>query len=89
MNQFVPSVCVIGAGPSGIAAAKECLQSGLGDKLVVYEKSDQVGGNWVYREGEGHSSVYDTTHIISSKYYSEYGIFPFRRARRTTRTTAT
>ena len=77
MNQSVPSVCVIGAGPSGIAAAKECLQSGLGDKLVVYEKSDQVGGNWVYREGEGHSSVYDTTHIISSKYYSEYEDFPF------------
>ncbi len=72
-----PRIAVIGAGPSGIAAAKECIQLGLGDALVVFEKSDQVGGNWVYREGSGHSSVYDTTHIISSKYYSEYEDFAF------------
>ncbi|MGH8445706.1 MAG: flavin-containing monooxygenase [Solimonas sp.] len=70
-------VAVIGAGPSGIAAAKECIQLGLGDALVVFEKSDQVGGNWVFRDGPGHSSVYETTHIISSKYYSEYEDFPF------------
>lgn len=70
-------VAVIGAGPSGIAAAKECLQNGLGDGLVVFEKSDQVGGNWVYRESESHSSVYATTHIISSKYYSEYEDYAF------------
>ncbi|HUS24305.1 MAG TPA: NAD(P)-binding domain-containing protein [Candidatus Binatia bacterium] len=68
-------VCVIGAGPSGIAAAKECLQHGLGEGLVVFEKSDQVGGNWVFRDTPGHSSVYETTHIISSKYYSEYEDF--------------
>ncbi len=72
-----PRIAVIGAGPSGIAAAKECLGTGLGDGLCVFEKSDQVGGNWVYREEPGHSSVYDTTHIISSKYYSEYEDFPF------------
>lgn len=72
-----PRVAVIGAGPSGISAAKECLQHGLGDHLVVFEKSDQVGGNWVYREDNDHSSVYSTTHIISSKYYSEYEDFPF------------
>jgi hypothetical protein len=72
-----PRVCVIGAGPSGIAAAKNCVQAGLGDGLVVYEKSDQVGGNWVFRDQPGHSSVYETTHIISSKYYSEYEDFPF------------
>ena len=70
-------IAVIGAGPSGIAAAKECIQLGLGEQLVVFEKSDQVGGNWVFRDGEGHSSVYETTHIISSKYYSEYEDFPF------------
>lgn len=72
-----PRIAVIGAGPSGIAAAKECIATGLGDGLVVFEKSDQVGGNWVYREEPGHSSVYETTHIISSKYYSEYEDFPF------------
>jgi len=76
MSQQV-RVCVIGAGPSGISAAKECIQLGLGDGLVVFEKADQVGGNWVFRESEGHSSVYETTHIISSKYYSEYEDYPF------------
>ena len=44
---------------------------------MVFEKSDQVGGNWVYREQAGHSSVYSTTHIISSKYYSEFEDFAF------------
>lgn len=77
MTGAKPLICVIGAGPSGIAAAKECLQHGLGESLVVFEKSDQIGGNWVYRETPGHSSVYETTHIISSKYYSEYEDFPF------------
>lgn len=70
-------IAVIGAGPSGIAAAKECVQQGFGAGLTVFEKSDQVGGNWVFREQAGHSSVYETTHIISSKYYSEYEDFPF------------
>lgn len=72
-----PSIAIIGSGPCGIAAAKECLAQGLGDELVVFEKSDQVGGNWVYRESASHSSVYSTTHIISSKYYSEYEDFAF------------
>ncbi|WP_081706635.1 NAD(P)/FAD-dependent oxidoreductase [Nocardia sp. CNY236] len=68
-------IAVIGAGPSGIAAAKECIAHGLGADLVVFEKSDQVGGNWVFREDPGHSSICSTTHTISSKYYSEYEDF--------------
>jgi len=67
-------VAVIGGGPSGIAAAKALLAEGL--IVVVFEKSDQVGGNWVYREEPGHSSVYETTHIISSKTFSQYEDFP-------------
>lgn len=68
-------VCVIGAGPSGITAAKNLLQVGLRN-IVVYEKGDQVGGNWVYSERITHSSVYETTHIISSKKLSQYDDFP-------------
>ena len=70
-------IAVIGAGPSGIAAGKNVFEAGLGDGLVVFEKSDQAGGNWVFREEAGHSSVYSTTHIISSKYHSAYEDFPF------------
>ncbi len=68
-------VCVIGAGPSGITAAKNLLQAGV-ENIVVYEKSDQVGGNWVYSPRLSHSSVFDTTHIISSKTMSEYCDYP-------------
>jgi thioredoxin reductase len=67
-------VCIIGAGPSGIAAAKNCLQVGI--TPVVYEKNDQVGGNWIYSPRLSHSSVFETTHIISSKRHSQYLDFP-------------
>jgi cation diffusion facilitator CzcD-associated flavoprotein CzcO len=67
-------VCVIGAGPAGIAAAKNCAQSGI--DFVVFEKNDKVGGNWVFNAKTGHSSVYENTHIISSKAWSEYEDFP-------------
>lgn len=69
-----PRVCVIGAGPSGLAAAKNCLVAGL--PVVVFEKNDKVGGNWVFDSSTGHSSVYENTHIISSKAWSEYEDFP-------------
>jgi len=68
-------VCIIGAGPSGITAAKNLLQVGI-KNLVVYEKGDQVGGNWVYSPQPSHSSVYETTHIISSKALSQYADYP-------------
>lgn len=67
-------VCVIGAGPSGIAAGRALLEEGL--DTVVFEKGDEVGGNWAYRTDPGHSSVYETTHIISSKRFSQYEDFP-------------
>jgi cation diffusion facilitator CzcD-associated flavoprotein CzcO len=67
-------VCVIGAGPSGIAAAKNAVLSGF--EVVVFEKNDKVGGNWVFNASTGHSSVYENTHIISSKTWSEYEDYP-------------
>ncbi|BES72853.1 NAD(P)-binding domain-containing protein [Marinobacter nanhaiticus D15-8W] len=67
-------VCVIGAGPSGITAAKNCLEAGL--PVTVFEKNDRIGGNWVFNAATGHSSVYENTHIISSKVWSEYEDFP-------------
>ena len=37
-------VCVIGAGPGGIAAAKNAVRFGF--DVVVFEKNDKVGDNW-------------------------------------------
>ena len=67
-------VCVIGAGPSGLTAAKNCIENGL--SVVVFEKNDRVGGNWVFNSKTGHSSVYENTHLISSKTWSEFEDFP-------------
>ena len=42
----------------------------------VFEKNDRVGGNWVFNSKTGHSSIYENTHLISSKAWSEYEDFP-------------
>lgn len=68
------NVCVIGAGPSGITAAKNLLDKGL--HVTVYDFGNEVGGNWVFSDTESHSSVFETTHIISSKKLSQYDDFP-------------
>lgn len=67
-------VAVIGAGPSGIAALKALLAEG--HDAVAFEQGDRIGGNWVFRPGSSHSSVYETTHIISSKRWSAFEDFP-------------
>ena len=68
-------VCVIGAGPSGITALKNILDQHL--EAVAYDFNSDVGGNWIYSENESHSSVFETTHIISSKTLSQYEDFTF------------
>jgi cation diffusion facilitator CzcD-associated flavoprotein CzcO len=67
-------VAVVGAGPSGIAALKALLAEG--HEALAFEQSDRIGGNWVFRPEPSHSSVYETTHIISSKRWSSYEDFP-------------
>ncbi|MHA2502494.1 MAG: flavin-containing monooxygenase [Candidatus Kariarchaeaceae archaeon] len=68
-------VCVIGAGPSGITAVKHLLQVGLTD-IVGYDANAEVGGNWIFTPDPAHSSVYETSHIISSKNWSQYHDYP-------------
>jgi len=68
-------VAIIGAGCSGIAALKNCLQAGL-KNVVCFEQNDDIGGNWIYSSQPSHSSVCETTHIISSKSLSQYLDFP-------------
>ena len=69
-------VCVIGAGPSGLPAIKNLIDAGI--SVIAYDYNSDVGGNWIYNENESHSSVFETTHIISSKTLSQYEDFPFR-----------
>ncbi len=70
----LPSVCVIGAGSSGIAAAKALHERGI--PLDCYETSDRVGGNWVFGNKNGMSSAYRSLHINTSRERMEYTDFP-------------
>jgi thioredoxin reductase len=70
----LPSVCVIGAGSSGIAAAKALHERGI--PFDCFEKSDQVGGNWVFGNRNGMSSAYRSLHINTSRERMEYSDFP-------------
>lgn len=68
-------IAVIGAGPSGITALKALLDAGF-HNAIAFDKNEQVGGNWIYKPEISHSSVFETTHIISSKALSQYAQFP-------------
>ncbi|SDD32421.1 Predicted flavoprotein CzcO associated with the cation diffusion facilitator CzcD [Algoriphagus faecimaris] len=70
-----PKVAVIGAGPSGITALKNLLDQGI--NAIALDINQDVGGNWIYSEDSSHSSVFETTHIISSKTLSQYEDFTF------------
>ncbi len=70
----LPSVCVIGAGSSGIAAAKALHERGI--PFDCFEASDRVGGNWVFGNKNGMSSAYRSLHINTSRERMEYTDFP-------------
>ncbi len=70
----LPRACIIGAGSSGIAAVKALHERSI--PFDCFEKSDQVGGNWVFGNRNGMSSSYSTLHINTSRERMEYADFP-------------
>lgn len=64
--------CIVGAGSSGLAVVKNFAAMGI--EFDCFEREDDVGGNWYY--GKPASSVYRSTHLISSKRLTEYTDFP-------------
>ena len=67
-------VAVIGAGPSGLAAARS-LQK-LGIPFQGFETHTDVGGLW--NVDNPRSTVYESAHLISSKSTTEFAEFPMR-----------
>lgn len=63
-NQSGKRVVVIGAGASGICAAKHSIENGY--HVDVYEQTSNIGGLWVYTDNTGsdehglpiHTSMY-------------------------------
>src|ERR1700737_3791296 len=70
----LPRVCVIGAGSSGMAAAKVLHQRGI--PFDCFEKGDRGGGIWVFGNSNGMSSAYRSLHINTSRERMEYSDFP-------------
>lgn len=64
--------CILGAGSSGLAAAKNFIAAGIAFDCL--EREDDVGGNWYF--GRSASSIYRSTRLISSKSLTEYTDFP-------------
>ncbi|KAK2970340.1 hypothetical protein RJ640_003308 [Escallonia rubra] len=82
------NVCVIGAGPSGLVAARELRKEG--QNVVVLEQNHDIGGQWLYDPkvededplGKGttlkvHSSMYDSLRLASPREIMGFTDFPF------------
>jgi cation diffusion facilitator CzcD-associated flavoprotein CzcO len=68
------STCVIGAGVSGLVAAKALADWGV--PYTCFEASDDVGGNWYFGNPNGRSSAYRSLHIDTSKNAISFADFP-------------
>lgn len=70
-------VCIVGAGSSGIAAAKVLQERGIA--FDCFEKGSGIGGLWRYDNDNGMSAAYASLHIISSRSLTQYSDFPMPR----------
>jgi hypothetical protein len=73
----LPKTCVIGAGSSGLVAAKA-----LADKRIpfdCFEASDRVGGLWVFGNKNQKSAAYRSLSINTSRDRMQYADFPMPR----------
>ncbi|NXN80286.1 FMO1 monooxygenase, partial [Bombycilla garrulus] len=70
-------VAVVGAGVSGLAATKCCLDEGL--EPTCFEQSQDIGGVWRYTEHieAGRPSLYPSVISNTSKEMSAFSDFPF------------
>lgn len=66
--------CIIGAGSSGIAAAKALHEADIPFDCI--EASDRIGGNWVFDNKNGMSSAYEGLYINTSRDRMQYSDFP-------------
>jgi cation diffusion facilitator CzcD-associated flavoprotein CzcO len=65
--------CIIGAGFSGVAAAKTFAERGI--PFDCLEREADIGGLWNQDTNTG--VVYDTTYLVSSRRYTGFDDFPF------------
>lgn len=64
--------CVIGAGAAGLAVCRAFVQHGV--SFDCLERENDVGG--IFNFGKPNSSIYKSTHLLSSKKTTQYPDFP-------------
>lgn len=69
-----PVTCIIGAGCSGFTMAKRLKDNDL--PYDCFEMSDNIGGNWYYKNPNGASSCYQSLHIDTSKWRLAFEDYP-------------
>ena len=74
MSARLPKACVIGAGCSGFTTIKRLKDYGI--PYDCFEMSDEVGGNWYYKNPNGMSACYESLHIDTSKWRLAFEDFP-------------
>ncbi len=67
-------VCIIGAGSSGITAAKALKEKRI--SFDCFEKGSKIGGVWRYKNDNGVSSAYKSLHINTNRKVMAYSDFP-------------
>ena len=70
----LPKACIIGAGCSGFTTAKRLKDAGI--PYDCFEISDEVGGNWYYKNPNGMSACYESLHIDTSKWRLAFEDYP-------------
>lgn len=65
-------VCIIGAGPAGLATARAMARNGV--LYDQFERHHDVGGVWDM--DSEYSNMYESAHLISSKKSTEFHDFP-------------
>jgi cation diffusion facilitator CzcD-associated flavoprotein CzcO len=68
----VARYCIIGAGPSGLAAARALSEAKL--DFDVFERHSDVGGIW--DAAAANTPIYESAHFISSRTQSAFDDFP-------------
>ncbi len=72
MNNLTDTYAIIGAGPSGLAMARNFQKFNI--PFMGFERHSSVGGLWDINNP--HSTVYKSAHLISSKKMTEFSEFP-------------
>ncbi len=66
--------CVVGAGASGLAAAKALRERGI--SFDWFEKGSMLGGLWRIDNDNGGAAAYETLHLNSSRPLTQYPSHP-------------